>query len=147
MTRRPHGLVYGLLALSLAINLIAAGFVGYQQFSGTRGKGGKGPRNIETTIDFIASRYPKSVADKVRERLTQRQLEIGTALDEMRVARRATRRAMRLEPLNKPDVEAAFANLREKSAAFQKLVHAAIIDTLPDVPEADRDALDKPEPD
>lgn len=147
MSRRPHGLVYGLLAISWAINLIAAGFLGYQNFPGARGKGGKGPRSIETTIDFIASRYPKTVGDKVRERLTQRQLELGTALDEMRVARRATRRAMRQEPLNKADVEAAFANLREKSGSFQKLVHAAIIDTLPDVPEADRDVLEKSEPD
>lgn len=147
MMRRPHGVIYALLALSVAVNLIGAGYFGYQSFAGARGKGGKGPRTVENTIDFIANRYPKTVGDKVRQRLEQRQFELGKALDELKVARRATRRAMREDPVNKQHVEESFATLREKAGNFQKLIHGAIVDALPDLPEADREVIDKSDPD
>lgn len=141
--RRPHSLVYLLLALSVALNLVAVGYLGYIAYAGYKVKGGKGPRNIENTIEFISNRYPKSVGDKIRTRLLDRKFELSQALDELKVARRASRRAMREDPVNKEHVEAAFAALRDKAENFQKLVHGAIVDALPDLPESDRDEIDK----
>lgn len=142
MIRRPHGIVYALLAGSLALNLVAAGYFGYGSWRSTRG-----PRTIESTIDFIAKRYPKDVGDKVRDRLESKRIELGRALDEMKDARRATRRAMGEDPLDRARVEAAFANSRAKSEAFQKVIHAAILEALPELPKDKRGDIDPNESD
>ncbi|WP_020179089.1 periplasmic heavy metal sensor [Methylopila sp. M107] len=142
-SRRPHGFIYALLALSLAVNMMAVGYLGYFAYAGLKVKEPRGPRNIENTIEFVSKRYPKSVGDKVRAKLLDRKFELAQAHDELKVARRASRRAMREDPVNKEHVETAFAALREKTSNFQKLVHAAIVDALPELPEADRDEIDK----
>lgn len=141
MARRPHGFIYALLALSLAVNLIGAGYLGYGSWRT------KAPRSVDSTIDFIANRYPKGVGDKVRERLQAKRADIAQALDELKEARRATRRAMGEQPLERDRVEAAFAHSREKADAFSRLVHGAIVDALPELPEIERGGIDKNESD
>lgn len=142
--RRPHGLIYALLALSLAVNLIGAGYYLGSGFAEYRnGRHAKSPRTVESTIEFVASRYPKAVAATVRQKLEAKRPEIKVALDEMRAARRETRRAIKQEPLDKDRIEAAFAASRDKVAAFQRLVQGAIIEALPDLPESERGAIEK----
>lgn len=141
MARRPHGIVYALLAGSLALNLVAAGYFGYGSWRSP------GPRTIDGTIEFIAKRYPKDVGDKVRDRLESKRVELGRALDEMKDARRATRRAMGEDPLDRARVETAFANSREKSQAFQQVIHAAILEALPELPKDKRGDIDPNESD
>lgn len=144
MSRRPHGVVYALLALSLAVNLIGAGYYLGSGFAERRDvRHSKPPRTIESTIDFVSSRYPKPVAAAVKAKLETRRDELKVALDEMRAARRETRQAMREEPLDKARVEAAFASARDKGDAFQRVVQRAVIDALPDVPQSERGAMDK----
>lgn len=137
MARRPHGLVYALLAVSLAVNLVGAGYLGYGSFRH------KPTRTVDSTIDFVASRYSKSIGVAVREKLEARRADLTVALDEMKAARRDTRRAIREQPLDKERVETAFATAREKSQSFQRLIQSAIVDALPDVPEKDRAAIEK----
>jgi uncharacterized membrane protein len=148
MARRPHGVIYALLALSLSANLIGAGyFLGSGYNTKWGGSRSKQPRTVESTIDFVSSRYPKSVGDAVRQKLETRRADIALALDEMRAARRETRAAVRQEPLDKARVEAAFSASREKSANFQRLIQTAIIEALPDVPESERGVIEKDDPD
>lgn len=141
MARRPHGFIYALLAVSLAANLVGAGYYGYGSWRT------KEPRGVDRTIDYIANRYPKGVGDKVRERLQAKRGDISTALDELKEARRATRHAMREKPLNRERVEAAFTKSREKSAALQSVIHGAILDALPDAPETERGGIQGDEAD
>jgi uncharacterized membrane protein len=148
MSRRPHGVVYALLALSLAVNLVGAGYlVGWGYSKKWGGERHRPPRTVESTINFVASRYPKSVGEAVRQKLEARREEIAVALDEMKAARRETRQAIREQPLDKNRIEAAFAASREKAANFQRLIQTAIVEALPDLPESERGTIDKDEPD
>ncbi|MFC3693023.1 periplasmic heavy metal sensor [Chenggangzhangella methanolivorans] len=144
MRRRPHGLVYALLAVSLAVNLIGAGYflgAGFADYRSARH--GKPPRTVESTIDYVAGRYPAPVAAKVRAKLEAKRPELSTAFDEMRLARRETRKAIKQQPLDKARIEAAFAASRDKAVAFQQLIQSAIIEALPDLPESERNAIEK----
>jgi uncharacterized membrane protein len=137
MARRPHGVVYGLLATSLAVNLVGTGYLGYLELRP------KPPRSVETTIDFVAHRYPSGVGTAVRARLKERRADLQRAFDEMKAARRATRDAMAAQPFDPARVEAAFAESRAKSADFQKVIHGAIIAALPNLAETDRAKIGK----
>lgn len=148
MARRPHGVIYALLAVSLAANLVGAGYFlgsGYNKKWGAARN--KPPRTVESTIDFVSSRYPKSVGEAVRQKLEARRADIALALDEMKAARRETRKAIREEPLDKARIEAAFAASREKGGNFQRLIQGAIVEALPDVPESERGSIEKDEGD
>lgn len=144
MARRPHGFIYALLALSLAVNLIGAGYYLGAGFADYRtAKRTKQPRTVESTIDFVSGRYPKTVAELVRAKLEAKRDQIKVAIDEMNSARRETRKAIREEPLDKDRIERAFATSREKLSNFQQLIQGAIIEALPDVPQAERGTLEK----
>ncbi|MFC7051570.1 periplasmic heavy metal sensor [Hansschlegelia quercus] len=135
--RRPRALVYGLLAASLAINLIGAGYFGFVGFRP------KPPRTAESTIDFVTRRFPAPVAEAVRAKLEERRDELREAMKEMRAARRETRDAMSDAPFDADRADKAFADARAKSSDFQKVIHSAIISALPGVPEADRAKIDR----
>lgn len=143
-SRRPHGLVYALLAVSLAVNLIGAGYYLGSGFTERQGaKHARQPRTVESTIDFVSSRYPKPVAAAVKAKLEERREQVKVALDEMRAARRDTRKAIKEEPLDKARVEAAFGTAREKAEVFQRIVQQAVMDALPDLPPSERGQMDK----
>ncbi len=137
MARRPHGAIYGLLAASLALNLVGAGYLGYVSLRP------KPPRTVGSTIDFVSGRFPDAVGAAIREKLEARRPELSQALAEMKEARRATRDAMAAAPLDRARVEDAFALSRRKTEAFQKVVHGAIMDALPDVPPGDLAKIDR----
>ena len=142
MKRRAPGALYAVLAVSIALNLAAAGYFGVTRFHSK-----SPPRTVETTIGFISSRYPPSVGAVIREKLEARRDELAQALQEMKDARRATRDTMSQAPLDRAQVDAAFANARVKAANFQKVIHEAITEALPAVPEADRAKIDRGDPD
>jgi uncharacterized membrane protein len=146
MARRPHGFVYALLAVSLAVNLIGAGYYLGSGFMDYRSaKRTKPPRTVETTIDAVSRRYPAPVNELIRAKLEAKRDEIKVAIDEMNAARRETRQAVRQDPLDRERLVRSFESSREKLSAFQRLIHGAIIEALPDVPQAERGALEKDE--
>lgn len=135
MARRPHGIVYGLLGVSLALNLVGAGYLG---FAGWR----KPNRTVESTIDFVTARYPSSVRQAVRDTLEDRRADLRTALQELRDARRGARDALSAPDIDRAKVDAAFAQSREKAAAFQSVIHAAIAEAVAKLPAAERAKID-----
>lgn len=144
-TRRPHGLVYALLAVSLVANMVAAGYFLGAGFAEYSGKPPRTQRSVESTIEFVVGRYPESVRPTIRQKLEARRAEMKAALHEMRAARVETRKAIRQEPLDKGRIEKAFAASREKMTAFQSLIQGAIIEALPDLPQSERGKLEKDE--
>jgi uncharacterized membrane protein len=137
MARRPHGLIYGALAASLAVNLIGAGYVGYTAWRP------KPPRTVESTIAFVSGRYADPIGEAIRVRLEAERGALGTALKEMKQARRATRQAMAAEPFDRARLDALFEEARAKAAAFQRLLHGAIADATAEASPADRAKLDR----
>lgn len=140
--RRPHTIVFGVLAVSIALNLVAAGYIG---FVGFRPK--PPPHTVETTIDFVTRRFPGPVAEAVRAKLEERRDELHRTLRAMKEARRATRDAMSDVPFDPERADAAFADARAKGADFQRVIHSAIVEALPGTPEAERAKIDRNEPD
>ncbi|GLK80386.1 periplasmic heavy metal sensor [Methylopila turkensis] len=132
MARRPVWL-FGALALSVALNIAAAGFV---MTSGPD----KPPqrRNVDDVIGFVSQRYPDSVGDAVRARLEARRAELSQALSQMQAARRATRETISADPVDADAVRAAFEDARAKGASFQQVIHEAIAEALPAALPADR---------
>lgn len=144
MARRPHGFVYALLALSLAVNLVGAGYYLGSGFADYRsGKRAKPPRTVESTINSVSGRYPKPVGDMVRAKLEANRDAIKVAIDELNAARREAKQAIRQEPLDKARIEKAFETSRETLSSLQRVVHGAIMEALPDVPHSERGALEK----
>lgn len=141
MTRRPHGVVYGLLAASVAINLVGAGYLGYTGFRP------RPPKTVENTIDFVSGRYEGKAGEAIKDRLEAHRQELRSALDDMKDARRETRRTMRDTPFDKARVEAAFAAARDKGQAFQSVIHKSIVEGVSAVEQKDRDAIGGGDPD
>jgi uncharacterized membrane protein len=137
MARRPHGLVYGALAVSLAVNLIGAGYLGYASWQP------KPPRTVESTIGFVSGRYAGPIGESIRARLEAERAALGTALEEMKAARRATRQAMAAEPFDRARLDALFEEARAKAVTFQQLIHGAIADAAEEASPADRARLDR----
>lgn len=142
MPRRPSLLIYGALALSVAVNLAGAG---YLFASDDRDRPQR--RTVEDTIDFISKRYPDAVGDAVKAQLESRREQLGAALAEMKTARRAAREAIGADPVDRSVIESAFAASREKSSNFQKVIHDAIADAAPSVALDDRQKVARGERD
>ncbi|MET0313993.1 MAG: periplasmic heavy metal sensor [Hansschlegelia sp.] len=141
MARKRNGVLYGLLAASLAVNFAGAGYLGVAELRP------KPPRTVESTIGFVSGRYPAAMRDAVKAKLEARRSDLERALGEMKAARRATRDAMSATPLDTAKVGAAFAEARAKTDDFQKIVHGAIVEALPGVPEAELAKIDRGEAD
>jgi uncharacterized membrane protein len=137
MTRRRNLFVYGLLVVSLAVNLAVAGFFGVMAFRG------KPQRTADSTIDFVVGRYPEGVARPLRARLEERRAALAAALSGLQDARRDMRQAMSRDPLDRAALEAALAEARDKAAAFQQVIHSAILDALPEAPAAERAKIEE----
>lgn len=135
--RRPGVLILGLLAVSLAVNLVGAGYLA------TVGFRPRPQRTVDATIEVVSSHYPDPVSDVVRQKLADHRTELKDALDAMKSARRGAREAMSADPFDRARVDAASGQAREKAGAFWKVIHGAVADALQGAPAADRAKIDR----
>lgn len=143
-SRRRGTALYVVLALSLGLNLIGVGYFGYTNLSGAKQRP---PKTVESTIDFVSRRYPEKTGEAIRAKLEERRAALQSALDDLKDARRATRRAMREKPFDRARVESAYEVARAKGQAFQEVLQGAIVDAVASVSQADRDGVDGDDPD
>lgn len=129
------------LTASLAVNVFLGGlfvgrWMGPSPVMAERGPP-RGERPVQAMLDRMAGALEagdrvtfETVMDRHRQRL-------AAAGVEFREARRRTVELMSAEPFDRPKVEKAMADLRERNQEFQRTLHLALIDaaaTLP--PEA-----------
>jgi hypothetical protein len=50
---------------------------------------------------------------------------------------------MSRDPLDRAALEAALAEARDKAAAFQQVIHSAMLDALPDAPAEERAKIEE----
>ncbi len=121
-----------LLFVSLAANLLIAGFA-VGRAAGPR----PGPGDIERLVAMGMRDFPPEIRQAVAKRARNNRDQFRTKVDDVEAARQKMFQAMRAEPLDRPALEAAFADLRQKTndlqMAGQELVAGAIEDTPPDV--------------
>lgn len=119
-----------LLFLSLAANLMIAGFT-MGRVIGPRPGG-----DIERIVTMGMRDFPPEIRQAVSERARAGRNQFRAKLDEVEAARRRMFAAMRAEPLDRAELEAAFAELRQNTSALQQagqeLVAGALADASPE---------------
>lgn len=115
-------------AASVVGNLFLAGFLIVPQFFGT-------DRKLARLAAISAlGRAPKEVTALVEADLEADREPIHSAFSDMREAGRKVREAMRAEPFDAAVLEAAFADLRARSAELQETVHASVARAVASAP-------------
>ncbi len=121
-----------LLFLSLAGNLLIAGFA-VGRVAGPRPPGS----DIDRLVTMGMRDFPPEIRRTVMERARDNRNQFRAKVNDLEAARQRLFEAMRAEPLDHQALEAAFADLRQKTddlqLAGQDLVAGALADTPPDV--------------
>lgn len=119
------------LFVSVAANLLIAGFVA-ARVAGPRPGG-----EIERIVAMGIRAFPREIRQGVESRVRSGRDEFRAKLDEIRDAHERMFAAMRAEPFDRAGLEAAFADVREKTnalqAAGQELVADAVAEAPPEV--------------
>jgi uncharacterized membrane protein len=133
------------LTASLAINVFLGGLFVGRWMSPSPVMADRGPprgdRPVLAMLDRMAGALEagdrvafETVMDKHRPRLTA----TGT---EFRDARRRTVELMAAEPFDRPKVERAMADLRERNQEFQRTLHTALVDAAATLPQEARSKI------
>ena len=120
-----------LLFVSLATNLLIAGFaIG-------RVVGPRPGADIERIVALATRDFPPEIRRAVVERARAGRAQFHAQFEDVEAARQRMFEAMRAEPFDQAALEAAFADLRQKTGALQRagqdLVAGALVDQPPDV--------------
>ncbi|MBI1778752.1 MAG: periplasmic heavy metal sensor [Proteobacteria bacterium] len=135
-SRRRRWLGWGLVA-SLAFNLFFVGLIGATAWRWhNRQAMGFGPGAA-----WMAPLLPEEIRSQLRERMQQRRLDMRERGLEMRQAQLVVLRALATEPYDKAAVERAFAELRQRLAKGQELMHATIAAAAADLTPEQRKAM------
>lgn len=133
------------LTASLAVNVFLGGLFVGRWMSPTPVMADRGPHRAERPVQAMLDRMSgaldvgdratfETVMDKHRQRLT-------AAGVEFREARRRTVELMSAEPFDRPKIEKAMADLRERNQEFQRTLHTALIDAAAALPPEARQKI------
>ncbi|MCX5513236.1 periplasmic heavy metal sensor [Kaistia algarum] len=125
LTGRWAALVLTALGLSLCANFVWLGF----QVSRSVGPGPQ-PPSAERLISLGGAALPKPLRAEIAAALAPRRDDLKTAFRQMRDARLAVLQAMRADPLDPADLEAAFADLRRRLDEVAAIGEAAVVQGL-----------------
>jgi uncharacterized membrane protein len=137
------------LAVSVAINLFAAGFLVSRALHRSHGrKADFGPSGERVDVSpFMGPRgllgrvADARLAPRVREVMRAHGDELREGRGEMREQRRAVEDALRGEPFDADALDQALLGLRQSTLAAQERMHAALVDVAKTLPVEDRRAL------
>ncbi len=123
--------VLAVLFLSVAANLLIAGFV-IARIAGPRPGG-----EIERIVALGMRAFPPEIRRDVAARARSGREQFRVRLDDIRAAHQRMFETMRAQPFDRAALEAAFADVRQKTnalqAAGQELVAEAVAEAPPEV--------------
>ncbi|MEX0851907.1 MAG: periplasmic heavy metal sensor [Bauldia sp.] len=123
--------VLAVLFVSLALNLLIAGFVA------ARIAGPRAGDEIERIVAMGIHAFPPEIRRTITDKALGERHQLRERFEELKRARDRMFEAMRSEPLDRAVLEAAFNDMREKTNALQQagqdLVAGALADAPPDV--------------
>ena len=150
MSAMPRWATFALFA-SLAVNLFLGGVLAGEW---VRGKAPSPtaaaldpapPANGETVVRGIIQRalaaIPAEQRGAVEQRLAGHRLEIQRANRELRAARERVRDFFLADPIDRPALERAYAEQRERNLALQTATQRAVLDAMIDLPLETRRAV------
>ena len=126
------------LLLSLAINVLIAGFVVGRLHGGPDGD------DIQHIIGMIVRPYPPEIRRAVMDEALAHREDLLGKLNAMRAARRAAFDATRAEPFDPAKLDAAYANMRAAAEAVQEAIQRIETDAIARAPAAARQQIQPP---
>ncbi|MBL8700379.1 MAG: periplasmic heavy metal sensor [Alphaproteobacteria bacterium] len=151
---RPRWSAIALLA-SLATNLFLAGLLvgdwlrprdvgpprSLPRAADAPPNGGTGETLIRGIVQRALAAIPADQRGAVERRLAGHRLEIQRASRELRAARERVRDAFLAEPIDRPALERAYAEQRERNLALQAATQNAVLEAMADLPLETRRAV------
>lgn len=143
LTGRTALLVVGGLVVSVCLNAFALGILGGRWFRDhdswmPRLAGGEERPRGGPPLAFGLERFlddaPPEARPVLREALGERRREVGERLRGVGEARRALVAAVRAEPFDRARLDAALADLRQRSTEVQASVHVGVADAVSRMP-------------
>jgi hypothetical protein len=128
--RGPLLIVLGVVFfLSLAANLLIAGFAA-ARFTGGPRQGGE----IERIVAMGVRAFPPEIRQTIETSTRAKREEMRARLDDVQNARRRMFEAMRADPFNPQELEAANAELRGATDALQQAGQQIVLEAVADAP-------------
>jgi len=132
-------ILVGLLIVSLAANFLIVGFAA-ARFHG----GFDGPDAIDRIVALGARSFPRELRHQIGDQLGRHRGELRAALGDLGQARREMFRLMATDTLDRAALNAAFADVRAKTARLQQLGQELVEEVLIDAPPEERARIRSP---
>lgn len=123
--------IVGILALSLAANLLILGY------AASRFRSGDEASAIERIVALGVRAFPREMRREIGDQLGRHRGELRSAFRDVREARRRVFSAMAAEPFSRAELDASFAEVRRKTEKLQRLGQ----DLVGDVVEGESSAV------
>jgi uncharacterized membrane protein len=108
--------LFAALILSVAVNLAVAGFVVARLHDGPPPPGSE----VERIVSMGTRGFPPEIQKAIADGAKAKRDEIRQRLDDVQAARRQMFEAMRADPFDAAALDAAYANLRDKTTVLQE---------------------------
>lgn len=133
------------LTASLAVNVFLGGLfvgrtMGPSPVLADRGPP-RGERPVQAMLDRMAGALDAADRATFETAIDRHRQRLSATGAEFREARRRTVDLMSAEPLDRPKLEKAMADLRERNQEFQRTMHAALIDVAASLPPEARQKI------
>jgi len=128
------------LAISLALNLLIVGLVGGAILAGQGGQR-EGPGIRTLGLAPFARALPRDSREDMRRRIEADSLDVRRDRSRIGHGLRGLQRALLTDPFDRDAAAQALAGSRDAAAALQARGHAALVETLADMPATERAAV------
>ena len=128
----------GLLLVSLAANLVIAGFM-VAHIAGPRPGG-----EIERIVSLGIRAFPPEIGGDIMDQMRARRGEFRVRLDAVQAARQRMFEAMRADPFDRAALDAAFADVRSKTNDVQAIGQSIVADAIAQAPADVRQRIRPP---
>ncbi len=135
------GIFAAVLLLSVATNLLVAGFV-MERLNGPS----PGPRSdVERIVSIGIRAFPPEIQNAIADGARAKRDDMRKRIDAVHDARRKMFDAMRADPFDRAALEAAYANLRAKIADLQQVGQEITLNAVANAPADVRQRIGSPQ--
>lgn len=124
------------LAVSVVLNLLFIGLAAGRIF-------GPGPFGRAWHLDRAAEALPPAEADEFRAIMRRHRSEMAEQFKAARRAREQVREVLRAEPFDRARLERELAEVRQRSDAMQRSLHAALVEAASRMSPEGRERLSR----
>ncbi len=129
-----------LLFVSLGLNFLGIGFVA------ARVRGGGQAADLARIVEIGLQTFPPDIRRSIGRDLVENRQAVRAAIEEFRAAQARLYRIMQASPLDEAALQAAFVEVRERTAALQAMGQATLARAIAGAPPEARAQIRQPRP-